>query len=246
MTMNENNGIDSKYNLYNKIENISSYYQFFDFFTRKFTGNNEISIRQIIYKEDLEQLSEARKRMYEKRDDYFKSLYKTDTYLDEMDYRSYIFACYHNGEIIGTQRATGYPFEVNNYLNTSEINQFLGNDFQNNYVEFSRLLIDKDAKIKNLSNMMGFVTGSLIALSTHIENYITYSKPRLKRKALDFSSDTIQFQITQRNDDIYELYKGSMIKDIQRIFSIKGEDTESTLDNFKNFILKSTEQMDEA
>lgn len=240
------NEINEKYNIYNKIEDISTYYRFFDFITHKFTGNNDISIRQIVDKQDLSLLSEARKRMYGKHDDYFKNLYNDDIYIDKMDYRSYIFACYYQGEIIGTQRATVYPFEINAYLNTSEINQFLGNDYQNNYVEFSRLLVDRDAKVKNLSNMLGFVTGSLIALTTKIENYITYSKPRLKRKSLDFSADTIQFQINDRNDEIYELYKGSMINDIRRIFSIKGDDTESTLKNFEEFILKTSKTKDEA
>ncbi len=244
--MNYEDGIKPEFNLYDKIEDIATYYRFFDFITHKFTGNSEITIRQIIDKHDLSLLSEARKRIYGKHDEYFKKLYKDDVYLDDMDFRSYIFACYYQGEIIGTQRATVYPFEVNSYLNTSEINQFLGNDYQNNYVEFSRLLVDKDAKVKNLSNMLGFVTGSLIAIATKTENYITYSKPKLKRKSLDFSSDTIQFQINDRNDDIYELYKGSMINDIRRIFSIKGEDTESTLENFKAFIMKTSQHKDEA
>ena len=244
--MNNENEINPEFNLYKKIPDIATYYRFFDFVTHKFTGNNEISIRQIVEKQDLSLLSESRKRMYGKHDEYFKNLYKDDVYLDEMDYRSYIFACYYQGDIIGTQRATAYPFEINSYLNTSEINQFLGNDYQNNYVEFSRLLVDKDAKVKNLSNMLGFVTGSLIALATKTENYITYSKPRLKRKSLDFSTDTIQFQINDRNNEIYELYKGSMINDIKRIFSIKGDNTESTLENFKTFIMKTSQHQDEA
>lgn len=133
MIMKIEKGIDENYNLYNQLKDISTYYQFFDFVTNRFTGNKDISIRQIVDEEELALLSEARKKMYDKHSNYFKKLYQDDVYIDDIDYRSYIFACYYQGEIIGTQRATRFPFEVSNYLNTYAINQFLGNNFQSNY-----------------------------------------------------------------------------------------------------------------
>lgn len=230
--------IQSDFNLYNKIENISEYYKFFDLITYQLTGNKDIKIRQIVEKQDLQLLSEARKRMYGKRDEYFKKLYKNDLFIDEVDYRSYIFACFLNGEIIGTQRASGYPFEVNSYINSKDISDLLGINYQEDYLEFSRLLIDKDAKINNLSNILGFVTGSFIALSSDSDKYITYSKSKLKRKSLTLSERTIKFKISERNEDEYELFMGSMIEDIRKIFSIKGENSHSVISGFRKLILK--------
>ena len=241
--MNELKSVNPKFDLYNKIENISEYYSFFDNLTEKLLGTNELKIRQIIAKEDLKTLSKARKRMYGQREEYFSSLYEGEYLIDEMDLNSYLFACYYKGEIIGIQRAAHFPFEVANHINAHELTKFLGKNYKDDVIEFSRLVVDKATKVKGLANVLGFVTGSLVAIHTGIDQYITYSKPQLKRQSVSFDEEYLPFHIVSREEIKYELYKGSLTKNINSIFNVKGENPKDTIEKFKEKILTSKTQL---
>lgn len=241
--MNELKSVNSEFNLYKKIENISEYYSFFDNLTEKLLGTSELKIRQIIDKEDLKTLSQGRERMYGQREEYFSSLYEGEYLIDEMDLNSYLFACFYKGEIIGIQRAAHFPFEVANHINAHELTKFLGKNYKDDVIEFSRLVVDKNTKFKGLANVLGFVTGSLVAIHTGKDQYITYSKPQLKRKSVSFDDEYLPFHIVSREEIKYELYKGSLTKNINSIFNVKGDTPKDTIDNFKEKILASKKQL---
>lgn len=238
--MNVIHSVNEDFNLYKSNQDITSYYQFYDHFVRQFSKNNDIYIRQITELEDLKQLSEARKRMYSKYDDYLSKLYQGQYFIDELDLNSYLFACFHKGEIVGIQRASLHPYEVSNYISDKRLTEYFGPDYKSRYVEFSRLLVDKHARIRGVSSLLGFVAGSLVSLSKGYENYFTYSKPRLRRKNIDFDENVLTFKIPERNNSDYQIFKGSLSHDIKRIFSVGGDSYNEVISNFKNKVLNET------
>ena len=231
--------IKKELNLYEQFESTAICYHFFDQALAKFTNNPEIKIRQVVDHEELIQLSDARKRMYGQRDEYFKRFYENDLYIDQKDLDSYLFACFYKGEIVGIQRISHTPFEIENYLDNETLEGYLGQNYKDRYVEFSKLLVDKEVRIPNLANALGVIGGTLVAIVTGKDNYVTYSKPHLKRKNLDLDVDNVTFKIPSRNNDDYQLFKGTMSKDIQRLFSIPGENKDAIIGNLLGFIHRS-------
>jgi hypothetical protein len=238
--------VSEKYHLNLTIKDIDIYYNFFDDIAEYIVGSNEVRIRQVTNHDELIKLSSARKRMYGKRDNYFSSLYSGEYYLDSTDYKSYIFACYYRGEIVGIQRASDHDFEIKQYIDDQSLCRYLGDNFSDNYLEFSRLVVDKDVPLKGIANALSFVTGSMIALATEYDNYMTYSKPKLRRKSLDLEKKTLSFSINSRDNNVYELYKGTVSKDIGRVFSVPGDTREAVLNNFRANIINSNMDKKEA
>jgi len=215
-------------------------YQYTDMLTNKIIGSNDIVIRQIVDNDELYLLSEARKNIYKKHASYFSQFYNDDYYIDEKDYSSFLFACYYQGDIIGTQRIATHPFEVSKFIQHKDLCRFLGEDYQQTYIEFSRLAVNSDLGLgKGVAHALNVVAGILVSMSIKKSKYITYSKPKLKREAADFGSDVIAFTIKERENEQYELYKSDILMGLSKLLAIPKEPDLSLYDSIYNVMMNN-------
>ncbi len=219
------------FNLNKNSPHIEMYYEYLNSFVKKMLGNDRISIRQVITDEDFAELSDARIRMYGQRDEYLSSMYPDGKATDESDLHAYVFACYLDGKIIGSQRLTPNNFEVKQYINEDALVAFLGGEYHYNYVEFSRLVVDKESKIKGVANALVMVAGTIVALTTQYNRLVSYSRPKVNTqiKAFSIDNEVIRFNIKERNNNEYILYKKDMLDQFRSIFGLKNIDRENIL-----------------
>lgn len=238
MEMRKRNEVYDTVNLSLINSKLDKLYQYTDMLTRKFIGHDKVTIRQVVNENDLHLLSKARKLIYKKHANYFSELYDEDYYIDEKDYSSYLFACYYQGEIIGTQRVATHPFEVSKFIKHESLCQFLGSDYQDHYIEFSRLAVNSDYGLgKGVAHALNVVSGILVGMSIKRSKYITYSKPKLKREAANFGNDVISFTIKERENEQYELYKSDILMGISKLTAIQKEPDLSLYDSIQNVIM---------
>jgi N-acyl-L-homoserine lactone synthetase len=197
-------------------------YHFLDELFHSHYGTNKIRVRQLVSPDELIELSDARLRLYSQRKKYYDSLFGNTCALDETDSRSYIFAIYYDGQIIGTQRVTPYPHESSLYIPREKLTAFVNAGYPRNCVEFSRLIIDKMSPIKTAVNALASTAGAMVALNTPYSHYITYVKPRLQERfsQFTFDQDALPFKIPSRGEHLYALYKGNLLSAIIDFFKI--------------------------
>ncbi|WP_439886113.1 hypothetical protein ACSX1C_10655 [Pseudomonas sp. MBLB4123] len=197
-------------------------YSFFDAILQARCESPHIRVRQLVTPAELEVLSQARLRLYAQRKKYYELLFGSTRAVDEIDSRSYVFACYYDDQIIGTQRVTPFPHEAGRYIDAAALNDFLGTDYAQDHVEFSRLIVDKTAPVKRVVDALACTAGSLVALNTPCRNYITYVKPRLQERFSQFSFDreALLFQIEERGDHRYALFKGNLLSAVIDFFKL--------------------------
>lgn len=141
---------------------------------------------------------------------------------DEYDDRSLIFAISYNNSMIASIRATPYPFETLNYIDQSRLTDFLGPDWRNSYLEWSRLLVDTSFKLKRLVNLLTIYAGLYILTNTNYMNYFGYARPRVKRILSRFrlSDNALSFMIPNRGTHEYLLIKGSFADDFLNLKTV--------------------------
>ncbi|WP_299494400.1 hypothetical protein [uncultured Shewanella sp.] len=230
--------VNDEFNLNLINPNVDRLYRYTDNLTQKIIGRKDLIIRQVTNGSDLYLLSEARKKIYAKHASYFSQFYNNDFFIDDKDYSSYLFACFFKGEIVGTQRIATYPFEVCQYINNKALSAFLGCDFQNNYIEFSRLAVNQDYGLGHgLAHALNVVAGILVTMSIKKSQYITYSKPKLKRKAANFDDDVIAFTISERENEKYELYKANTLISMSQLLGIAKQPGLSLYESINNVMM---------
>ncbi len=228
------------FNLQYQCENLQGYYRFFDKMIQEQCHTDRIKIRQVVTGDDFLALSDARLRMYSQRDQYFKTLYPSGIGLDEGDMRSYIFVCYYDDQIIASQRIMPFPYELSDLVDFEVLEDLLGDNFVQSYVEFSRLVVDKHCKVKGIANAMSKVSGTLVALFSGYRNYVTYTKVKRRKKASSsgqlsqarlmvpgkngFSMSKthrgVKFVIPERDDNEYTIYQGQMLASMSQVYSL--------------------------
>jgi hypothetical protein len=197
-------------------------YSFYDSMLQEKCQSDKVKVRQVITEAQFGELSRARIRLYGQRKKYYETLFGAAVGLDEYDFKSYVFAFYYDGEIIGTQRITPHPHEAGKHIERELLKRFVGQNYVHNCVEFSRLIVDKSAPVKGIVDALASTGGSLVALNTGFNKYITYVKPRLTGKFSSFSFDPacIYFQIKERGDHHYALYKGDLLAAVVDFFGL--------------------------
>lgn len=202
-------------------------YNFYDSVLQGLCQSDKVKVRQVITPAQFIELSRARHRLYGQRKVYYKTLFGDavdDTVcLDEYDPRSYVFAFYYDGEIIGTQRITPFPHESGEFIKHEELVKFSGPNYENECVELSRLIVDKHSPVKNVVHGLAMTGASLVALQGGYKTFITYVKPRLAPKfdSVVFDQDGILFQIKARGDHYYVLYKGDLLPLVTPFFGLE-------------------------
>ncbi|GIZ12319.1 hypothetical protein [Pseudomonas sp. NCCP-436] len=197
-------------------------YAFFDRLFQQRYGTNRIRVRQLVSRDELAALSSARLRLYGQRKKYYESLFGNTCALDETDRHSYIFALFHDEQIIGTQRVTPTPHEAARHIPREQLLAFAGSGYPQNCVEFSRLIIDKTSPIRNAVDALASTAGVLVALNTHYSHYITYVKPRLQERFTQFAFDqgALHFRIPERGEHAYALFKGNLLSAVIDFFKL--------------------------
>ncbi|BBP77800.1 MULTISPECIES: N-acyl amino acid synthase FeeM domain-containing protein [Pseudomonas] len=202
-------------------------YSFYDSVLHEHCQSDKVSIRQIVTPQQFSELSRARYRLYGQRKVYYRTLFGDSVdetvCLDEYDARSYVFACYYDGEIIGTQRITPFPHESGEFIDHQRLLAFSGPGYENECVELSRLIVDKHAPVRNVVSALAMTGASLVALLGGYKTFITYVKPRLAPKfdSSVFDQDGILFQIKARGDHYYALYKGDLLPSVTPFFGLE-------------------------
>lgn len=197
-------------------------YAFLDEVFQRRYGTDRLRVRQLVSSDELAALSSARLRLYAQRKKYYESLFGSTCALDEIDRHSYIFAIFHDEQIIGTQRVTPSPHEAARYIPSEQLQAFVDSGYPNNCVEFSRLIIDKTSPIRNAVDALASTAGAMVALNTHYSHYITYVKPRLQERFTQFSfdRDALHFRIPERGEHAYALFKGNLLGAVIDFFKI--------------------------
>lgn len=198
-------------------------YRFFDEWIQAKCGSTKVKVRQVVTPDEFAALSDARLRLYGQRKSYYKSFFGESTGLDSYDSRSYIFAFYYDGEIVGTQRITPYPHEAANYIEGALLQQFVGRNYRESCVEFSRLVVDKKAPVKGIAEALASTGGVLVAFNTSYTQYVTYVKPRMANGFSQdsfFGRESIYFQIKERGSHYYALYKGDLRAAVVNYFEL--------------------------
>jgi hypothetical protein len=197
-------------------------YSFFDAIFQSKYGTDKVRVRQLVSSDELEELSSARIRLYGQRKKYYETLFGNIHAVDEIDCRSFIFAFYYEDRIIGTQRVTPYPHEAARYIEAERLQRFVAPGYPDNCVEFSRLIIDKMSPVKGAVDALASTAGAMVALNTPYSQYITYVKPRLQERFTQFSfeQDALLFQIKERGDHHYALFKGNLLSAVMDFFKI--------------------------
>lgn len=205
--------------LFDSLDRANSQYQFFDKILQNKLSSKNVKIRQAVSPSDFQKVSEARIRMYSQRKRYYQTLFGDSTGLDEVDYRSFVFYLMDGDKIVGVHRVTPAPYEVSKYIPGEMLTSFIGLDYKEHYVEFSRLVVDKDFHMEGAVQALGCTVSALITINTQFSKYITYAKPRLKESSFDMiGDDGLYFEIPERGAHIYSLYKGNLLEVIKLHF----------------------------
>jgi hypothetical protein len=197
-------------------------YSILDAICRSKYGTDKVRVRQLVSSDELEELSSARIRLYGQRKKYYETLFGNIHAVDEIDSRSFIFALYYEDHIIGTQRVTPAPHEAARYIDPARLRRFVAPGYPDNCVEFSRLIVDKMSPVKGAVDALASTAGAMVALNTSYSQYITYVKPRLQERFSQFSfdRDALLFQIKERGEHHYALFKGNLLTAVIDFFKL--------------------------
>lgn len=194
--------------------------KFAEIANRKLAAESKCEFGMVSSKADWDGIRQLRLKMYHGKRDYLGSLVDPDGN-DEYDNHSYLFYAKQNGKFLASVRFTEYPFETSQYFKIDELNVFLGHDYEQNYLEIGRLVVDSSAKVSSLSQaILVFGMGMTLSLQNK-SRYLAYSHPRLKRKAFRYNQEeqTQAFYIPERRSSEYMLFKGCMKQEIDAIKS---------------------------
>lgn len=160
---------------------------------------------------DWEGIRQLRLRMYSGKRKYLQSLVNDEGY-DEFDGHSFLFFAKHEGEYIASVRLTRYPFETSKYLSHDQLQDFLGEGYESEFLEVGRLVADPHVRILNISYAMLAYAISMGAMISNHSGYLAYSHPRLKQKAFRYhqAPETQNFYIPERRSSEYVLFKGDL------------------------------------
>lgn len=216
----DSNSLSRQLNIVVRDNGIVFFERVLDKIAKSICRTEQVRIAQVDTPDALAKLRASRLRMYQQRDGYFDRLTRSDG-SDDLDQRSYLFAAYVGGAIIGSIRLTPAPFEADSYLEPQRIRRFLGEHEINRYLEFSRLVVDSDCAIRGLSRALIVYSGLLTSLSTPYDRYLAIVRPEIKNKVFHFQleSDALSFSIAERGEHEYHLVKGSFAADFYDILS---------------------------
>jgi len=150
--------------------------------------------------------------------DYVAKLINADG-SDPHDGHSAIFGAWLGHRLVATARLTSWPFELSSYIGEPLFMNALGAGWKTSNLEFSRLLVSKDVRIKSLGRVISGYAAFCAARGSEFTHYIGYAKPIIKNNVLRFNFDEneIYFRIPNRQNQLYQLLSGSFEADLQAV-----------------------------
>jgi hypothetical protein len=133
---------------------------------------------------------------------------------DDLDSRSCTFAARWNGEVVATIRLTPHPFETSRYVPEEVVAGFLGSRWRDEYLEWSRLLVDMEAPVRGLASSIIVFAGLRVLFSTPFRGFFGYATTEVQQVFAKFcvATHTETFSIPRRGPQRYVLLKGDFVE----------------------------------
>ncbi|CDZ78425.1 hypothetical protein BN59_02735 [Legionella massiliensis] len=135
--------------------------------------------------------------------------------LDYLDKSSTSYAAWFEGEMVATVRLTPAPFESPQLFDSDILRDFLGNNYDLRYLEWSRLLIKHHSTSLQLLPALITYAGLFTLASSPYQQYFGYCTPTAKKLFSRFLIVNCHhpFTIQRRRGNIYQLIKGNFLED---------------------------------
>ena len=178
---------------------------------------NTLRFSEVKTEDEWLKVISLRLKVYGEKNQYMLNELTSGT--DEHESRSSVYAAWLNDIPIATIRLTPYPFETMKYMEENKLVQFLGNDYRDNYLEWSRLLVDPDIKIIRIMPALVVYAGIKAITNSPYKKYFGFTKPIVRKLMRKFciASDTLEFSIPARDNNKYLLLKGDFSHDFWRL-----------------------------
>lgn len=192
--------------------------------------SESLTIGMVDNDEIWQEVKEARLRIYKKSNKRYQSL-ANENGEDSYDSNSYVFYARYKEKLIGSIRLNRYHFEVNKFVECSQLDGFLGPNWQEKYLEISRLSMEPIPEATNISNALIVYASLITACSTPYKYYLAYSHPRLRDMVFKFQQheEMLTFKIPERRSINYVLFKGAFWQDFLSIINQHKEPFYSSL-----------------
>lgn len=170
---------------------------------RAVVDGGRVIVRRVT-RSELPEVGAFRLRVYSNADNnYLLSSLDRDG-LDALDARSFVYAAFLDGALVGTLRATPAPFEVERYLPGAVLRAELGGALER-YLEVSRMLVEPALAGLGLGTAMVGYAGVDVLSHTRYRGYLAYV-----RLPPDDRTTTVRFRIPERGAHDYTLVSGSI------------------------------------
>ncbi|RDI48649.1 hypothetical protein [Aquicella lusitana] len=135
--------------------------------------------------------------------------------LDRFDNSSIIYAAWLRDEMVASIRLCAYPFESCQFIESEKLRHFLGDHYQTQYLEWSRLLVSHTTALPRLLPAIIIYAGMQTLATSDYHHYFGYSTPVVKRLFSRFllSNGSLEFTIPHRGGHPYHLLKGDFLED---------------------------------
>lgn len=183
-------------------------------------NKDDLVFGKIVSEHDREQLGLFRLKNYQQKKPYM--LNELDQYgLDEYDAKSTIYAAWLNHEMIASIRLGRSPFESNCFLPDETLKNFLGANYKNEYLEWTRLLIQPEHRIPGLLPALIIYAGIKTLAQQDYHHYFGYSTLIVKRlfSRFQLSQQSLEFTIPKRGKQTYILLKGDFAFDFLNVLN---------------------------
>lgn len=192
-----------------------------DFFLQSLAGPQEegqLSFGEVLNQKQWSEVKQFRLECYPKSLPYMSKELGRDG-SDDLDAQSCVFEARWKGKVVATTRFTPYPFETSRYVPDEKMVRFLGTKWPSEYLEWSRLLIDKEAPVSRLMpSLLAFAGLSVLSMTPYrcYFGYVAMHKQSVFRK-FPLTVDDEPFVIPMRGDHSYTLLKGDFFYSLEHL-----------------------------
>jgi N-acyl-L-homoserine lactone synthetase len=179
-----------------------------------------IQFRNIKTPEEWLQLGAFRKRGYQARKPYMVAELHDDG-KDSFDAHGLVYSAWWQDEMVASVRLCPHPFESESLMSRVQLESLLGENYQANYLEWTRLLISEKINMPYLLNALIIYAGMQTLATSHYQHYFGYSSLLVRRLFRQFklSNDNLGFTIPHRGNHQYVLFKGNFLEDFHYLMT---------------------------
>lgn len=181
-------------------------------------ATGKLSFREATSKEDLCQIYQFRIQQYARALPYMLNELN-DEGVDDFDHHSYTFGAWWNDRVVGSIRLTPHPFETPRYVPDEHMAEFLGEQWRDEHLEWTRLLVDASAPIRRLMPALIVFAGVQALTRTPYRRYFGYASTKVARlfRRFAFTASTYQFSIPRRGPHGYVMLKGEFTHSLHHL-----------------------------